>query len=473
MTVMTFSTKYYGSTDIGDYTDSAKYLAGEYSAKIRNTHSYMYGFLLSPFVNLTHSFVIFKIFNLLLILGITYSIYLMCGKNKKILYLCILSPIFWYMSPWASPILLSSFLLLWAFYLIEKYEKSGRNFSLLFSGIFVGLSWTFWDTIFYLGLFLWIVYLCNKKLYSSTIFFGGILIGLLPRMIFDHIYFGFLFYTTLKTFFAGITHWLFGGIYNSESSYARGLLNYLLLFLAIPLSYWKVYKPEKFRNHRKAVVFITLSLLLFAINPQIRYIASIAPIMIYLTAKQIGESKFRKQIILSIVISLFFVLPYIIQINYNINNEIEWADITYLAEKKFKFDLSEEFIHNSIKDDLEEITDEYPDEVFLVGPHPDSYQVLADTYWGDHVKEFVSVQDYELWLNNESVLFEKKFMPVPKISDRRRIWFVGGISKNENDKTDYASIKYALSLNENLNLDGFKEIKKYRILTLWQKIDTV
>jgi len=77
---------------------------------------------------------------------------------------------------------------------------------------------------------------------------------------------------------------------------------------------------------------------------------------------------------------------------------------------------------------------------------------LARYYWGKEVKEFVSIQDYSLWQSNQTVLFQKTFKPIPQIDDRRQIWLSGGMSINENDRTDYNSIKYALGINQPINL---------------------
>ena len=49
------------ATDVYDYTDTAKFFAGEYSAKYRSSHSIMYGLLLSPYVELTGNFILLKL----------------------------------------------------------------------------------------------------------------------------------------------------------------------------------------------------------------------------------------------------------------------------------------------------------------------------------------------------------------------------------------------------------------------------
>ena len=43
-------------TDLNDYSDTAKYFAGDYKAKFRAGHSIFYGFMLSPYVAFTKSF---------------------------------------------------------------------------------------------------------------------------------------------------------------------------------------------------------------------------------------------------------------------------------------------------------------------------------------------------------------------------------------------------------------------------------
>ena len=47
-------------TDIKDYSDTAKFFAGEYRAKLRTSHSLLYGFMLAPYVKLTNNFFLLK-----------------------------------------------------------------------------------------------------------------------------------------------------------------------------------------------------------------------------------------------------------------------------------------------------------------------------------------------------------------------------------------------------------------------------
>src|SRR3989344_1861189 len=183
LVLVTLSTSYYGSTDTGDYADAARYFAGDYSAKIRSSHSYLLGFIHAPFVNLFDSLIALKISSLIFLLLIIYSIYSITGKNKKVLWLALLSPILWYMAPWASPIQIASLCIVWAYHFINKYDKTGKLSLLAYSGILIGLAWAFWDTIWIFGGILGLVFLFNKKLSHSIFFSAFVCVGLLPRLV--------------------------------------------------------------------------------------------------------------------------------------------------------------------------------------------------------------------------------------------------------------------------------------------------
>lgn len=467
--LITITTQYYGSTDINDYSDTAKFFAGKYSAKIRSSHSYFLGFIHFPFLKILNSFFIFKITSLIFLFLIIYSVYKINNKDKKALWIMIFLPIIWYMAPWINSIQLASLFLLWAYYFINKYDREHKLSNLFYSGILCGLGFAVWDTILYFSIILAICFLFNKKSYHSLVFIIALFIGLLPRLILDQVLFNFAFFTTLKTFLSGFAN-LFGGVYERTSGFVtKSFTNLLSVFLAIPIYFWILYKPEFFTKNRKTMFFLTLSIVLILTNPQIRYILAIAPIIAILLTKYLTNKQVIKQIAISIIIILLFISPYIIQINNSIDNKPYGVEFNYLLENKFSFKLNSEFPEEIIKQDLNQITESLPNKVFVVGNHPDYYQLLADLYWGDKIEEFVSIQDYNLYLNNETTIFEKKFSPIPSIQNRRQIWLAGGLDKNPNDKTDYENITLAISIDEPISLPGFIPVKKYNTLYVSQK----
>lgn len=465
--LMTVLTSYYGSIDIGDYADIAKFFAGKYSADIRSSHSYLYGYLHSPFI--FESFFIFKITSLIFLGLIIYSVYFISDKNKRALWLILVSPAVWYMAPWINPIQLASLFLLWSWYFIVIYNRSLKIRNLLYSGIFLGLSWAIWDTILFIGVFLAIPFLFDKKVSHLFYFFIFVLIGLVPRLILDQFLFGFPFYTIMKSSLGTFTN-IFGGIYGSGGHTQKNIINLISLFLTIPLYFWSIFRASYFVKYKRSMLFLLLSLILILMNPQIRYVLALAPIMVVLLSGHINREQFKKQIIFSVIISLVFIIPYIIQINYNFGNSINGVEFTSFLESINEISLSREFPFELIKQDIEEIVQKFPNEVFVVGNNPDDYAFLARIYWGNKVNEFVSIQDYNLWLNNGTVIYSRRFEPIPNINDRRIFWIEGGISKNEDDNTDYENIEYGIGVNAPIDIDGFSVIRKYNVVYLSKKI---
>ena len=166
----------------------------------------------SPFVWIFESFWIFKITSLISLFLIVYSIYWIT-KDKRAMWLMLLSPIVWYISPWISPIQLSSLLFLWGWYFVNKYNKDDKLKNLVYSGLLVGLSWAFWDAVLFFVLLLLISFFYDKKFLQLIYYSVFILIGVLPKLILDQILFGFLLFTTIRHIFASLALTFLGGFY--------------------------------------------------------------------------------------------------------------------------------------------------------------------------------------------------------------------------------------------------------------------
>jgi hypothetical protein len=470
LVVLALTTQYYGSNDIGDYSGTARFFSGNYAAKIRNSHSYFLGFIHAPFLNLTNSFLAFKISSLIFLILTVLSVYYMT-KSKKAMLLMLISPVIWYLSPWINPVQAAGLFFLGGYYYIDKFDKSEKLKHLALSGIFLGLAWVFWDTILFFAIFLAFSFLYNKKLSHFFIFLFFIFIGLLPRLILDTYLFNFPLFSIMKSTFGTFTN---APTMRGTSYEATGLITNFLIFLSvfitIPIYFWQSYRKTHRIENKKTLIFLSLSVLLILVyNPQIRYTIIFIPIMTILMSKYITEVQYRRQIIFSIAIILLFIFPYIIQIFYSIDSMNAEADITYLLKKRFNIALADKFYNDKISQDLSEIAGEYPGEVFLVGNKPDDYAIIAIAYWKSDVKELVSIQDYNLVMENKSVIIQKTFSPQPKIAERRQIFITGGISKNQQDNTDYDSIEYAIGLGEPVTQEGFSLIKSYNVLFLSKK----
>lgn len=458
---ITFLTSYNGSTDVGDYSYTAKFFSGDYSAKIRSSHSFMLGVMHFPFVALFQNLIIFKITSLIFLFLIIYSVYFV-SKNKKAFWLIFISPAVWYMAPWINPIQLSSLLFFWAYIFIKKYNETKKIKFLSISGFLLGFSWCFWDAMFFFMVIFIISFFYNKKI-LELLYFGILLfIGLLPKLLLDQFLFGFAFSGILRYIFGIVSAMFYKGIYGNMGS---GNIFWIFVLLFLPFFVYKFYNKDFIKNNLSFIIFLTLSILLLLKNSQIRYTLILIPIIIYELSPIINKKNFKNLIIFSSILCLITIIPYTIQITKSSNAE-EFQTFV-LNIKNLKIYENPKLVYSS---DLSNLLLDYKNQSFIVGNQPDDYSILADAYWGKNVREFVSIQDYQLWKENKTILFEKKFMPVPSIADRRQIWLAGGISKNENDKTNYSQIQYAIGLDSQINLTGFTFIKQYNSLYLSRKI---
>ncbi|MEK6844002.1 MAG: EpsG family protein [Nanoarchaeota archaeon] len=467
--LVTLLTRFEGGADTFDYTDTAKFFAGEYSAKIRTSHSYLYGLIHSPFVGLFKSFWIFKITSLASLLLIIYSVYIMGEKDKRALWLMVLSPIVWYIAPWASPIQLSSLLFLWGWYFIRAWDKKLKKnvLYLFYSGILIGLSWAFWDGILFFIPLIAISFLYDKKLIHIFYFIIFILIGALPKLILDQILFGFAFFTTVRHVMASLTLTFLGGFYSQGGLW--GITNFILLIIFFPIFTYLIFKKNTFKENKKSVIFVSLSIILLILNSQIRFVLLIVPIIILIINKYLTHKKFIAQITFSFILILLVLNPYVLQIKWDVGNNDKGIEFTHFIKNIDNINLNG-FDKDAIRNDLADISKDYPNESFIVGNYPDSYRILASFYWGNNVKEFVSIEDYNLHTRNDSIIAIRELCSNVKIKERRDVCISIWIRKAFNDSTNYNAIKYAISEEENLNLEDFKLIKRYRYLSLFEKI---
>ena len=463
--LLSLLTQYSGHTDVQEYAGIAKFFSGQYKADIRASHSMLYSYMQAPLVYLFKSIFIMKIISLIFLILIIISVYYISGKDKKALLLMLFSPIIWYSSPWITPISLASLFFLWGYFFLNKYEKNNKLVSLICSGLLFGLAWAFWNTTFYILFFLTIVFFFNKKFSHLVLFIFSVVLGLMPLLLFDQIFYGLFFYSILRHFFGVIISSLYGGIYPGISRATSSFLPIIIFLLMMPAFFHNLLRKDFFKENKKSIIFLILTILFLLGNSQIRYILFFWPILILFLSKSLSEKQFKIQLIIFAVISLIVIAPYLVQIKYS-TNTLEFSSI-FSNFGNWKLIENE---NKLILQDLNQIEKEYPNQVFLVGNNPDDYEILAFLYWGNKVKEFVSIQDYQLNLQGKEILFFKTIESSPKIKDRRQIFISGGIKKSSIDNINYDSIKLAISLEKPLDLEGFEFIKKYNILYLYQKL---
>lgn len=463
LSLISLLTKFYGPTDSKDYASVAKFFAGEYAAKIRTSHSLLYGFIHAPLIKLFKSFWLMKLTSLLWLALLIISIYYLSGKNRKTLLLIVASPVVWYIGPWISSIQLSSLLFLWGFFFIRKYEKTLNKKYLFYSGVLFGLSWAFWNSVVFFLFFFIITFFYNKNVNHIALFLISILVGFFPLLIFDYLVYNFPFYSTIKFLFGAYAVTAYGGIYNGTNLLSSSIFSLIIFIIMMPFFSYVLILKKIFSENKRSILFLIFGFAFFLVNPQIRYLLFLWPILIIYLGKNLNDKQFKIQLIIFFVLSLLVVAPYVIQTKYSTNSP-EFSSFIYnFGRWEINSTSTEELI---LQEDMQKISSEHSDETFVIGPNDDDYAYLAMIYWGHDVKEFVSIQDYNLYFQNKSDLFEKKIIFRPKIKDRRQIWLGGGIQKNENDNTNYEKIKFAIGVGEPVNLENFKLVKKYNILYL-------
>ena len=458
-------TSYIGSADIVDYAGVAKFFAGDYQAKIRSSHSYSYGFMNFPLVKIAHSFILMKIMSIVWIILIVLSLFYISKKDKRFLLIALSTPIFWYMAPWISPIQISSLFFLWAYYFIREYDEENKVRYLIYSALFAGISLIFWDPILLFIVLLIICFLYNKKLFHAVLFAVFLFIGLAPRLILDQILFNFAFYSLVKTFAGGFVNSLWKGVTGERGHASFSLINSLFILVMLPLYSYLILNRKNYKQSNKSVIFIILSVILILKFPQIRYTLAIVPIILLNVFPSLTNKQFKIQITYSLVISLLVLTPYLMQVGHTTNAPELQSFIINFGH----LEISDEIVDKVVEQDLINISHDFPNQTFVVGNLDDSYMYPAMAYWGEDIKEFVSIQDYNLAMEGKAIIFEKEFHPIPNINDRREIWIKGGISKTSDDKTDYNAINFAISEESEIDLNGFKLIKSYKKLNVFDK----
>ncbi len=444
-----FITNYYGETDTRSFTSTAKFFAGSYQAKIRSSHSYLWGFVNFPLVKLFQNYIGFKILNLIILTLIIISIYYISNKkDKKLLFLLLCTPILWYMAPYVNSIQIASLFFLWCYYFIQKYDDDGKISYLIYSGIFFGLAVAFWHAIFFYGIFLIMFFFYDKKVFHLLYYIIAILIGLIPLFILDYYIFVFIFHSLIKNYIGTMSNLLSLGIYSVDATASKTIPVLFVVIVMLPFYVWKLYTKKVFKKHKKVILFLTAALLITLKNPQARYLLLIVPIILIILLKILDKNQIKRLLLISMLVTTLTIISYVV--------------ILPAEEIRTK--------------DLIQIDKDYSNELFLIGPYADDYERIAILSWDNNISEFISIQDYELYLNNESSLIERELRFTPIINSRREYWISGGIGKPISDNTDYESINYLIDYGHSCDeiiIDNFILDKHYQILSVYKKAEEI
>ncbi len=425
-------------TDVAQYLNVAKEFANIAVSKVRNTPGYAYGFILGKVLEFSPNPLTAKLFNALWLVLDGILLYLITKRASSLLF-WIFSPIVWYMGSWISPLMPVSFLFLFAYYNIKRFEKTNKKRYLALSGLSLGLSAVLWWAAVYISAFFVLSFLSMRKLIVTIFFSICFALAFSLRILFDYTLFNMPFYSSLKGLGSNVAYGI--GIAGSDKALTTILGQLALLLIIISPVLYRFYRVNPI-EYSKEYLFLFLTSVLFIANLQLRYFIVIAPIIFFIFSEFTTARDLKLHILISLFIIFFITRSY--------------------------FGITEDYL---ITQDLEKLTADFPNERFIVGTEKVSEgyaDFLSTLYWGDKVKEFIEYTEYKLSLKNESIFRSYSLSSEPKINDLRKIDLT--LNYLRTDERSYEDVKLLVIVGNQEQPEGFKLAKEYEILRVFQKI---
>lgn len=419
-----------GFHDSAEYISIAKYFVGINNIDLFSAHSLLYPLVISLPLKIWPAFITIKLINILWIflIGVILLLWL---KNKTAFFLFAFSPLTWIISIQTTPILPASFCFLLGFIF---FKKQTIKYHLWFSGIFLGLSCSFYDPMLLISLIFMLVYFWDKNFKDSFIYIISIIIGFLPRMILDFYLFKMPLYSLIRYSGANLV------ILLGMNPYANGFnllsnLKILLSLIIISPFIFRLYKI-KFSDYKKEIIFLSFITIFFflvgIVDP--KYFLIIAPIIILLLSKILTKTDLRLSYIISIVLIIFFTWSY-----FTATNEILIAN-----------DLKKIFQENQVD--------------YIISPNIETLK-FATFYW-QNKPYFIWFQDFEASLENKSEIRSYNLDFYSKIPLRDKLKISAFFNRFENKTySDYILV----TENKQENIDNFKLKKCYELLCVYEK----
>ena len=311
--------------DAPEYITIAKNFAGVNNVDLFSTHSLLYPLIISPFLKIWPSLTMLKIVNCMWVFLIGLTLFLL-NENKKAFVLFVFSPLTWYVSIQTSPILPASFCFLLSFLFLRTIKV---KYNLFYSGIFLGLSYAFYDPMLFIaGIFI-LVYFWNKRFYNLFAYLVSFLIGLLPRFLLDYYLFDFPFYSMIRFFGTNMIITL--GLYPGTTTFHifENPIGLLGLFIISPFLF-KIYKAHQGENKRDFIFVIISFILILTRCAALKYFLMISPVAIIIFSKYLTKKEINWHIIISVLITIFLVFNFF---TYNYENKLQ-EDLNHIIEDR-------------------------------------------------------------------------------------------------------------------------------------------
>lgn len=391
-----FSTKV-NFHDSPQYIAMSKEIAGISNSKVFAGHSIVYPVFISLFLKILPSLLTIKILNVAWLIAITLLLNKLT-RNKKVLLLWCFSPIVWMMSIWISPLLPASFFFLLTYYFYKKWELENKKHYFALSALSFGICLSLWTAMIIFGALFLIVFFYDKKFKDFFYYLLLIVPTLLIRFILEYIYLGLPFYSFIRVIGSVLARQL--GLASFMATELRSPpleLLYLIIFGLIIITpfLFKIYKS--YPRYKQETIFVILAGVFSVIYTVQSYYLLIAPLaFVILNLK-------RKEIIVHSVLSVVIILTII-------TGHAEVETESYFGNTK-------DII---MQQDLKQINQDFLYTEYLAGDVSKDFSVaeLNINYWDNNLY-FVSVEDYKLYLENETNKVDYKLEVEPKINTMR------------------------------------------------------
>ena len=424
-----FSTKI-SFHDTHEYITISKFFAGIQNIDLFTSHSLLYPLITSFFLKIWPTFSMLKLANVFWIFLIG-ALLLYGFKNKSAFILFAFSPLTWFISIQSTPVLPASFFFLVSFYFFIR-KKIKHNLPL--SGIFLGLSISFYTPMIIVAFLFCLIYFWNErfsKFFQYSIF---LIIGIIPRFLTDYYLFKMPFYSFIR--YAGSNLVVTLGLHPITRNFQTLVTpKVLLIFIAISPFLFRIHKINFKRYSRVLLFLLFVSIIWFIRGAKIKYFLILSPIILLLLSTILTKKEIKWHCILSIILTIFLTFNFFI--------------------------IGENII---IQEELSKIGEEFnPD--FIIGSPFESIKLAAHSW--NSKPYFGWYNDLQASIKNQSSIRDYNFEFESKIPLRDKLTFSAEFKRFSNRNYDNFILVTEKSEKEFPELANYNLEKCYEILCVY------
>ncbi len=422
-----FTTTKVEFSDTPEFISVAKAINGLTNSNIFLMHELLYSLYLALFLKIVKSLFILKFASILWLIATALLYYLF--ENKKALLLFVTSPLVHFVSLDLTPLIPISFFIALSYLFFNYFEKNGKKTYLVLIGLCLGITMSLRaDMIFIVPLFI-IIFFFNRSFKEILLLGLSVIPTFSIRLVIDYFYFKLPFYTILTSL---------GTAYFNNQKVIPGFLTFNWILIPIIIAPFSLLIFKNFREYKKEIIFIGLTLLFYAQNlvyyyrstGQLRLLMVILPIVIVVLSKIIKQKALIINTAISFIIIILLVYP-------------SFADD---REKR-------------IIDDLNKINQEYNVEYAVAGGGAYLFPAVKTDYWSEKGPHYIWSRDYQLFLEDKTSYRELRLISEPRLDADKRLEISVNVNQNrdkilneEIDELYFMMLKNEYSYDENLNI---------------------